>query len=169
MRDDHLKVYLSDHLAELVLERELAARCQKNNPAGSLGQFLARFLEELKDQEAEVREMLHRVGGSESMVKEGAAWLAEKLGRLKLNNSLVSYSDLSRVLELETLVAAGRARLSFWQTATSVFVQDPRLADLPMGRRIEETREQLHTLDRFHLAAALEAFSARTPAGSSGT
>lgn len=160
MRDDHLKVYFSDHLAELVLEKELAARCQKNNPDGELGQFLGRLVEELKDQETEVREMLHRIGGSESMIKESAAWLAEKLGRLKPNNSLVSYSDLSRVLDLESLIAAGRARLSLWQTGTSVFVQDPRLADLPLGRRSEETREQLHTLDRFHFAAALDAFSA---------
>jgi hypothetical protein len=159
MREDHLEVYLNDHLAELVMERELAVRCHGNNPDGALGQFLARLVEEIKDQEGMVREVLHRVGGSESMIKEGAAWLAEKVGRLKLNNSLVSYSDLSRVVELEGLLVAGHARLSLWQTAATVFGQDSRLVDLPFGRRIEETREQLNELDRFRLAAALEAFS----------
>lgn len=162
MREDHVEVYLNDHLAGLVLERELAARCESNNRDTPLGEFLLTLSEELNDQEAAVRELLRRLGGSESTIKQSAAWLAEKLGRLKRNNSILKYSDLSRVLELEWLTAAAKTRLCLWQAVTTVFVGDRRVSEMPLARRIEQTRQQIEDLDRFRLEAVMEAFSCLT-------
>ena len=39
--------------------------------------------------------------GVGSRAKDGAAWVAEKLGRLKTNGQLTGYSPLSRLVELE--------------------------------------------------------------------
>jgi hypothetical protein len=63
-----------------------------------------------------------RFGGDK--VKNIAAWGIEKVGRLKLNGQLTGYSPLSRVVELEGLLAgiAGKrgsgSRCSRWPPAS---------------------------------------------------
>ena len=50
-------------------------------------------------------------------IKDAAGWTAEKFGRLKPNNSLLSYSPLSRVIELEGLVIGVTGKLALWEVA----------------------------------------------------
>lgn len=127
MNEERLRIYLSDHLSAFSGERELVQRCRSENSEGPLADLLERLGAELEDQQRILRDVLKRIGGSESRLKQGIAWVAEKAGRLKLNDSLLQYSPLSRVLELEALSAAALERTALWETLDTVAAVDPRL------------------------------------------
>ena len=97
--DQRLRIYLDDHLAIMVGELELVRRCQQSNRRSPLGEFLETLHIDVKAQRSIVNDVMHRVGGKASVFKGGGAWLAEKMGRFKLNGTLLTYSSLSRVLE----------------------------------------------------------------------
>ena len=107
------------------------------------------------------RDIILRIGGKEgieSKAKQSAAWLAEKLGRFKLNDSLLSYSELSRVVELETLAAAAQERISFWDNFDAVASKDSRLDGITFSFFREQSQQHLDELNTRRRFAAAEAF-----------
>ena len=140
--------------ALLVGESELAARCRRSNSRTTLGEFLLRLEMELKAQHSIVSGIVRRVGGSASRTKETAAWLAEKVGRLKLNGTLLTYSGLSRVVELEALAAGSQMRVYLWETLEEVAKRDTRLEGISCSFFLEQAqaaprRDQLPAASSF--------------------
>lgn len=159
MNDTRLEIYLNDHLALMVGEIDLAARAESSNRGTPLGEFLHRLAVEVEAQKSIVGDLIRRVGGSESVVKKGTAWFVEKLGRLKLNDSVLTYSDLSRVIELETLSAAVQERVALWDTLEVVAGDDERLAGITFSFFRDQSQEHLAELDTRRRYAASQAFS----------
>ena len=163
MNDKRLRIYLDDHLAMMVAEIELVGRCRSSNRDSPLGEFLQQLEMEVKAQKSIARDVIHRIGskeGVESKVKQGAAWFAEKLGRFKLNDSLLSYSDLSRVVELETLAVAAQERISLWDTFDAIANKDERLDGITFSFFREQSQQHLDELNSRRRLAAAEAFVA---------
>ncbi len=158
-----LNIYLDDHLALLVGELELARRCKGNNAGTKLGDFLTDWIAEVQAQQTTARSVLQAVGGKESTLKNGAAWIAEKLGRFKLNDAVLHYSDLSRLLELEGLAMAAQERLALWETLDVVAAYDLRLADLPFAALRDQTTAHLARLALHRKDATLAAFAPLEP------
>jgi hypothetical protein len=158
MDDERLRIYLSDHLALMVGELELAVRCRSANNGTALGEFLSRLETEIGLQKAIVDEVLERIGGKESRLKNSAAWIAEKLGRFKLNGSLLKYSDLSRLVELEALAAASLERTILWQTLDLVLKSDARSVDYRFDKMRDRSQGFLDELNEHHRTAASWAF-----------
>ena len=103
---------VGDHLAGSVAGRELAERCLTSNAESPFGNFLRDFLTEIEEEQAVLKTLLGRLDGRENPLKTAAAWLGEKAGRVKFNDRLVRYSDLSRLEELEGLVMGVRSKLA---------------------------------------------------------
>ena len=146
MNDDRLSIYLNDHLAILVGETELAERCYGSNKEGDLGDFLQQLVSDLRAEQQVMKDMMRSIGASESRLKQGIAWLTEKAGRFKLNDSLLEYSDLSRLVELETLFVAAQERVSFWENLHASRSLDARFSDydfLPRKQRAVRHGEEL--------------------------
>ena len=161
MIDRRLRIYLDDHLALMVAEVELARRCRKSNRRTQLGEFLQQLENEVGAQKSVVRDVIHRIGGKstiESRVKQGAGWFAEKLGRFKLNDSLLTYSNLSRVVELEALTAAAQERIALWDSLDSVAGGDSRLEGITFSFFREQSEQHLVELESRRRFAAIEAF-----------
>ena len=161
MNDKRVKIYLDDHLALMVAEIELIARCHRSNQDTPLGEFLQQLETEVKIQKGATRDLLRRLGDKmrlESKVKQSAAWLAEKVGRLKLNDALFSYSALSRLIELETLVAAAQARVSLWDSFDVVASDEPEFEGVDFTSYREQSQQHLDELDVHRRAAAVQAF-----------
>jgi hypothetical protein len=161
MHDKRMRIYLDDHLALIVGEIELAARCRRSNEGGLLEALLRRLESDLAAQRQMIREVLPVIAGSEgieSMVKRGAAWFAEKLGRFKLNDSLLEYSSLSRVVELETLAAAAQERIALWDSLATIAKTEPRLDRFSFEPLREQSQAHLADLDTQRRLAAVEAF-----------
>ena len=162
MNDKRLQIYLDDHLALMVGERELAARCHGSNQQQPLSDFLTKLEKDLAEQLNQLKSVIHDVGGKEGMeskVKQGAVWFVEKLGRFKLNDSLLSYSSLSRVVELETLAAAAQERVALWDSLANVAEGDERLKKFDFEANRDQAKKHLKRLNNRRRKAAIEAFA----------
>lgn len=166
MNDKRLRIYLDDHQALMVAEIELIARCLKSNQSTSLGDFLQRLENEVKAQRTIVKDVVHRLGGRESLggrFKQSAAWFAEKLGRFKINDSLLKYSELSRLIELETIAAAAQERVALWDSFDAVANNDSRLERITYSFFREQSQQHLDELNTRRRFAAIEAFAGAPP------
>jgi hypothetical protein len=148
-----LPIYLNDHLAGATGGVELARRAAGANQGTELGDFLTDFAAEAQAHRVQLEDVMARLQVGRDQLKVGAGWLAEKVGRLKLNGRLLEYSPLSRVLELEGLIIASQGRESLWRALALTAADEPRLAGIEFGDLLEQTIEQLETLKQHHAAA----------------
>jgi hypothetical protein len=149
-----LEIYLNDHLAGATGGVELARRLRASNAGDAVfGEPLRRVCEEIEADRATLERVIERLGFSRSTVKPALAWVAEKLGRLKLNGQLRGYSPLSRLIELEGLLIGITGKIGLWQT----------LAELESSSHLEVDLDQLSaravaqraTIDELHRLAAV--------------
>lgn len=147
MTTRYLAIYLQDHLAGSTAGLELAKRLRKENPKGELGKTLGRLVREIAEDAATLQDIMKRVGASPSTVKTSAAWVAEKVGRLKLNGQLTGYSPLSRLEEIEALRAGVHTKLGLWQTLRRLRDRLPQLEGVDVDELVARAERQLAALD----------------------
>lgn len=157
MKNATLTTYLNDHLALMRGEAELLERVKDENSASPLGESLETFAEAVSRQLDRVRQAIDYAGGSVSSIKQAAAWLGEKLGRLKPNDGIAGYTDLARVVELETLMGLAFSRQTMWAALESIELQCGLNPDERAASE-EQTRSQLASLREHHRSAVTRAF-----------
>jgi hypothetical protein len=148
-----LAIYLNDHLAGATLGVELARRLRASNEDDpEFGPALTEVCAEIEDDRETLKAAMDRLGVGQSKLKPLAAALGERLGRLKPNGRLWSYSPLSRLDELELLQigVAGKRRL--WRALERTHAGD--LAGFDLGALAERATGQLRSLEALHLEAA---------------
>jgi len=154
-----LPIYLNDHLAAGTGGCELARRAAGSNEGTELGDFLADLAAQLQADHAQLEDVMVRLDVGRDQLKVGAGWLGEKVGRLKLNGRLFDYSPLSRVIELEGLIAGVTAKLALWRTLAAAAPTEPRVAEIDFVHLIERAEAQRAALNEHH-ARAVEAMLA---------
>ena len=154
-----LRIYLNDHLAGSVVGLEVARRAKAENAGNPVGEYLEALLPELREDRATILGVMVALGLGRDPLKQGVAWVGEKLGRLKLNGRWVGYSPLSRLVELEALCLGTEGRLSLWRTLRRLARKDERLSRFDFGTLITRTEHQRRTLERLRQQASDEAFS----------
>jgi hypothetical protein len=154
--DTLLRIYVNDHLAAAAAGVALARRTLRNNREGELGRFLAALVGEIEADRARLEQVLHALGAPRNPVKEGAAKLAERLGRLKLNGRVRGYSDLSRLLELEGLTVGVEAKRDLWASLR----RTGRTFPVDLDELVARAERQRDGLEEHRLAAARRAFGA---------
>jgi hypothetical protein len=117
---DYLTVYLRNQLAHSVTWRALARRARDNNKGTALGEALAEVADGIAEAVRTFETIMRALGVRPNPAKLVLAAAGERFGRLKRNGWWVSYSPLSRFVQLEgiamgmeqedPLVHAGRAR-----------------------------------------------------------
>jgi hypothetical protein len=146
------KIYLADSLALLVVNKRVAARCLASNRKGPLGAFLDELKLALDDDRAVLQVIMADMGVRMNPVKNALGWGATIAGQLKLNGSLIAYSDLSRLYELESLCVLTDLRIWLWRMLQSRQTQD-------VQRLIERAERHRSGLDRFRVEAGNRAFA----------
>lgn len=149
-RAKYLSIYLNDHLAAFTALRDVARRARRSNEGTPLGDYLAHVERELDESRLKLESLMRRLGIRRDRFKTAAARAAEKAGRLKLNGHLVRYSPLSRVLELEGLIAGAEIEARTWQ-ALAPFV------DEDVSERVAACERRKEELGRHHSEAAATA------------
>jgi hypothetical protein len=157
MSDKLLHIYANDHLGASTAGRELTKRCLSNNTGSPLGNYLERFLGEVTEDRSTVESVLRATGGRPDRFKPLVGWIAEKVGRLKLNGQIRGYSDLSRVLELEGLSAGVEAKKAMWISFREL--QDPRLSQFDFDALIRRASDQRQALEGFRVEAVKKALA----------
>ncbi|MGC4001297.1 MAG: hypothetical protein QM767_29110 [Anaeromyxobacter sp.] len=156
---DLIAIYVQDHLALSLGGLRLARRTQNENRGTPLATYLASIIPELEADRAVLKEVASALGGGRSLLKETALAAGELVGRLKPNGRLLGYSPLSRVWELEALVAGSEARAAAWRALDMARAREPRLSGFSFGPLEERARRHAADLDRHRLRAAEVAFT----------
>jgi hypothetical protein len=154
--DRYLPIYLNDHLAGSVAGIELARRLKSSNEGSTLGDAVAEVCTEIEADQQTLRQLMDHLQVGESRLKPAAAWLVEKLGRLKLNGQLRGYSPLSRVVEIEGLLAGIAAKRLLWQALGRVY--DKGLPGFDFDALLTRAEAQQRRLEACRLEATAIAF-----------
>lgn len=152
-----IATYLNDHLAGATAGRELARRSAASNRGSDLGRFLADLAGEIDEDRDALLSVMSALGVGTDRIKVLGGWTAEKLGRLKLNGRLLSYSPLSRLVELEGLVLGVSGKLALWQALEVIQAGEPRLAKIDLPSLSQRAERQLDELERHRRASVPEA------------
>lgn len=148
-----LAIYLNDHLAGATFGIELARRLRASNRDDpEFEPALAEVCAEIEADRETLKAAMDQLGMGQSKLKPLAAILGERLGRLKLNGRLWSYSPLSRLDELELLQIGVVGKRRLWRALEHTHADD--LPGFELGALAGRATEQLRRLETLHLKAA---------------
>jgi len=152
-----LATYLNDHLGGSTGGLELVKRASRSNGGNEYGPVLAELVREIEEDRNALLELMAELDVGRDRVKVLAGWAGEKAGRLKPNGSLVSYSPLSRLIEIEGLVIGVTGKLSLWENLREIL--GDRVGGVDLVELAERARSQRARLDALRAAAAPEALA----------
>jgi hypothetical protein len=164
MNTKYLAVYLNDHLAGATVGHELAKRAASSNEGNEYGTFLSELEHEIAEDRAALVRVMERFEIKQDKLKLTGAYIGEKLGRLKPNAHLTSYSPLSRVVELEFLSLGVEGKLTLWRNLLEVHEADERLDPEELGALAGRAESQRRDLEHYRLRAFEDALVASAPA-----
>ena len=146
---DPLATYLNDHRAGAAGAIELLEALAERHSGRDLGRFAADLLVEIRDDRAILDGLVEAVG-SASVLKEAAAWLGEKMSRLKLPGH--DEHGLGTFEALEALLVGITGKRSLW--GALALLPDPRVKGPDYARLIARAEEQIERVDARRLALA---------------
>jgi hypothetical protein len=151
----YLPIYLNDHLAGATVGVELTRRLEAANQENeAFAPTLRQLSAEIEADRETLKGVLDRLGVSPSPIKGPVAWLLERLGRLKPNGHLRSYSPLSRVLELEGLAMGIVGKTQLWRTLSGLGLDERAGVDFDaLTTRAKAQAEDVAGLHRVAIAA----------------
>ncbi len=158
-RRKFLEIYLNDHLAGATGGVELVRRSRSSNEGTPLGEFLERLEEELVEDRSTLVGIVGDLELDAKRYKQAVAWTGEKLGRLKPNARMIESSPLSRVVELEALLAGVHGKLGLWRALSVVAEAEPVLARVGLPSLIRRAERQREELEHFRIGAVEGTFS----------
>jgi hypothetical protein len=157
MASQHLATYLNDHLGGSTGGLELARRAAGNNEANRYGAELSRLADEIDEDRDALQRLMDELDVGTDRIKVAGAWVGEKLARLKPNGALLSYSPLSRLIEIEGLYLGVTGKLSLWTNLEATHGQV--VGGVDVVERAERARSQQERLADLRKRAATEALS----------
>jgi hypothetical protein len=138
---------------------ELARRTVAANKGNEYGPALSRLAGEIEADRVSLLSIMKSLGVSVDRAKVIAGWTAEKIGRLKLNGRLLSYSPLSRVMELELLTLGVTGKRALWRALDQLAPGNPRLDRDQLKLLTARAEAQLQELEGLRERAVAEAFA----------
>ena len=159
MNRRRLRIYLNDHLAAAAAVAARASACAAARRDTDLDVAIAAFADEAAEDRDEIIRVMYDLGLRRNHVKVAAAIAAERTGRLKLNGSLVRYSPLSRLEELELFTAGAAANALMWETMRELSDVEPRLDASKAAARQRRASERSDTLAELRRHFVRQAFA----------
>lgn len=154
-----LSTYLNDHLAGATGGLELAKRTRSSNEGTAYGEFLTVLEREVDEDRDTLIRIMERLDVEKNALKVSLGWMAEKVGRLKLNDQLTGYSPLSRLIEFEGLMLGVTGKLALWRALQHVAGGDGRLKEFDFAALIVRAERHQSGLEELRLRAAHEALT----------
>ena len=154
----NLGTYLNDHVAGSVLALELLDHLI-DLPEGPDRRLLTQLRTEIQEDQEVLRQLLRSVGPEESTARKAAAWLTEKLGRVKLRLDESGSGELRMLEGLETLALGIQGKLALWRSLATLGDAVPPLKTLDLVRLQARALEQFERVDRLRLHAARRGLS----------
>jgi hypothetical protein len=158
-RQDMLGIYLNDHLAGATVGSELAGRMARSHRGREEGGPLGRIAAEIAADRSALLAIMTSLGVTVRGYKVGAAWIGEKVGRLKFNGRLLGRSPLSDLEELEMLRLGVEGKAAGWRTLRVLADIDTRLDPGRLDELMSRARSQADELEELRVRAASRVIS----------
>jgi hypothetical protein len=155
---DHLSTYLNDHLAGSVAALELIEHIATKFPESALEAFLGELHVEIAADQDVVRDLLNTFEKKESTVRKAGAWVAEKLGRVKLGLSEHDVSGIGLLEALEGLTLGITGKQLLWRSLAAASENVPALRGPDYAQLEQRAAAQRDRVEEKRIAAAREAF-----------
>lgn len=149
-----LRIYLNDHLVGASANVQLALRTAGSLRGTQLGHDLDAIAAQISADYAALVDIMRSVEVTPRRTFALLGRLGERLGRLKLNGRLLRPSQLSTLIELETLRLGVLGKLQGWRSLSVAAERDPRLNREQLRGLEEAAMRQAETLARMCTAAA---------------
>lgn len=152
MSGETLRTYLNDHLAGSVAAVELLDHLMELDEARKA--FYFRLKGDIQEDQAVLKEVLHRVGGTESTLRKAAAWLTEKLSQMKIAIDDPGDNQLGVLQSLEMLGLGIQGKLLLWGALGSAAPRIPALASYDYRRLQGRAQAQFEEVEAERLRLA---------------
>ena len=155
-----LATYLNDHLAGSVAAIELLDHLINEQSAQRLEKFLVELRDDINSDQEVLHDLIQKLDLGESAVRKAGAWIAEKLGEMKvlLGGNEIGGLGLLQALEVLALGICGKELL--WRGLQTVEANVSQLQGIDLERLEQRAREQFERVEKERLHLAREAFSA---------
>lgn len=155
-----LALYLNDHLAGATGGTALARRLARNHRGTDLERPTADLADQVAADRTALLQIMRSLDVRPRRLRSALAVLAERVGRLKLNGTLLRRSPLSSVVELEAMHLGIEGKIDGWQALRQLADHEPRLDSSQLDELLARARQQSDGLQRLRLQAATTAFTA---------
>jgi hypothetical protein len=152
----HLISYLNDHLAGSVSALELLDHLTKAHEGDALEKFFRDLRADVSADQDVLKKIVQRFKARESAVRKAGAWLAEKVGRVKIKASGVKFGQLGLVEALEVLILGITGKQLLWRALNASIGNSPLLRGVDLAQLEERAIEQIERVETHRLEAALE-------------
>jgi hypothetical protein len=148
-----LATYLRDHLAGSNFAIELL-KSLRDKHKGEAGRVAAAVLPEIQKDRDTLQKIIDQVGRAPVDLKEAAAWVTEKVSRLKLTSD--DPGGLGTFEAIEALALGILGKLSLWSALKVVAGVDPRIVGTDFDELSKRAKSQHHDVEycRLQLARA---------------
>jgi hypothetical protein len=159
--NERLATYLNDHLGGANAGVELARRLQNEVQGGPDAAILGRMAEEIEEDLETLRSITDMIGGTSSLMKQAAGWVAEKAHRMGLaaDTAVVGSPDLTRLLEAESLSLGVEGKRCLWSALIEVVPDYPQLAGMNFPELVARAEDQRRRIETVRISAARRAFA----------
>lgn len=159
MNQNLLALYLNDHLAGATGGTALARRLARNHRGTEFEGPTSRLADDVEADRQALLQFMSALDIQPRRAKQVLATLAERIGRLKVNGTLVRRSPLSSVIEFEAMRLGVEGKTDAWQALRRVADHEPRLNADRIDELLDRAGRQSEVLQDLRLRAATAAFS----------
>ena len=152
--NEQLEVYLKDHYAGAVGALESIEHSMKEHEGTDLAAFFEELRGDVKADHEQLHNLMTALGCEESGVRNAGAWMAEKLGRVKIGFSGGETSELRLLQTLESLYLGITGKRLLWRALQAMQDLSPILQRTDFEYLEKRAIEQLERVEAKRLAAA---------------
>ncbi|MFK8907761.1 hypothetical protein [Streptomyces sp. YS-3] len=156
---DLLAIYLNDHLLGATVGVERARYLAEECTDPEVTKSLEPIAKEIAEDRKSLVGIMRRLDISVRRYKVYAGRLAERVGRLKSNGSLVRRSPLTTMVELEFLRLGVEGKAAVWQTLRELTDAEERLDGQQLNVLTDRATRQLSTLEELRRRQARKVFT----------
>jgi hypothetical protein len=153
-----LATYLNDHLAGSVTAIELLDHLIKAQAGQRLEKFFVDLRNDVSADQQVLRDLIHKLGLEESVVRKAGAWMIEKLGRVKIAVAGDEDEDLGLLQALEGLALGITGKKLLWSALRTVEASRPQLQGIDLAHLEQRAQEQVDRVERERLHLVRETF-----------
>ncbi|CAM3796447.1 NAD-dependent epimerase/dehydratase family protein [Occultella aeris] len=154
-----LGLYLSDHLTGATAGRARIQRMAHAFAETPMGPDLADISDQITRERELLSELIQLLGLRRRPYRQAGAWVAERVGRLKLNERIVSPSPMTPLLEVELMRSAVIGKEGVWQTLESLAL-DLKMRPSVFADLAADARKQQTVLSNLHAHLRPDTFAA---------